>query len=272
VNITKIIFAGLMTVSLCSAALVQMEVRLLQGQGLVVSSNQTKTVMANCPNQCDLPSHCDTVKRAGVDMVFLSTGFWDDFECGCGGNMLQLLSGDTIRELKKTSSINFGKPLAISDTAYFSSVRQSSCSLWTANCPDTQNSCYPCHPLQTFPVIWNLGRTHDGNYYLFRSVARHTDATINYILQTDGSLDFKGATVAVLNPAKKYDRLQNASGPGIVKRFGTPMADQRFEKIYDVRGRLIKAASGAVKFSNRAPIVYIVKKTNGRDRKYRVVQ
>ena len=51
--------------------------------------------------------------------------------------MLELLSSDTIAQIKKLSSIDFNKVLKISDTTSFSIASQKVCSLWTANCPDT---------------------------------------------------------------------------------------------------------------------------------------
>jgi hypothetical protein len=263
-NISKIILAGILMVSLCSGALVQNEVRLLKGQGISISGNQIKTVMEDCPLKCDLPSHCDTLKRTGVDLAFFATGLWDDFECGCGGDIIELLSIDTIRQIKAWP-IDFDKPLEISDTAHFSFASQWTCSLWAAHCPDTQNFCYPCHPLRSFPIIWQLGKTANGNYFLFRSVARHSDATIEYILQTDGSLNFKGATVAVKDSEKRAGRSHKVPGPALVKRFGIPAADTYGDKIYDIRGRLINAAFDRMRRVSHAPMVFIVKRAHGID-------
>jgi hypothetical protein len=256
-NITKIFFAGWMLVSLCSGALVQKEVTLSIGQGIDISTNQIISVINNCPSTCDIPSHCDTIKKGGQDLAFFATGFWDDFECGCGGNMLELLSNDTIVKINKISSIDFNKSLIVSDTMLFSNTSQSVCSLWTANCPDTQNSCFPCRPRRSVSIVWNLGKTHEGNYYLFRAVARHDAATINYIFQTDGSLNFKGVTVGVINDANRTGRLQTASDASLVKRFGIPPTNACMDQIYDTRGRQISSALGV---SGRASMIFIAKK------------
>ena len=124
------------------------------------------------------------------------------------------------------------------------------------------------------PPTWYLAESREHDYYLFKFTSRKTvrvtdkpdreQVSISYILQTNGSLNFKGATVGVLNSATQSGRLRVATGPALTKRFGTPGADLRLDKIYDVRGRLIHAGTGAVKFTNRAPMVYIVK-TQGLD-------
>jgi hypothetical protein len=263
-NITKIVFAISMMVSLCSGAIVQKEVTLSLGQGIDISTNQIAYVLNDSSSTGNITSHCDTLKRGGQDLAFFATGFWDDFVCGCGGQMLELLSSDTIAQIKKISSIDFNKVLQISDTISFSIASQRVCSLWTANCPDTQNSCSPCHPPKSYSIVWNLGKTHEGNYYLFRAVARHDAATINYMLQTDGSLIFNGVTVGVINDANRTGRLKTASDASLVKRFGIPSTHASLDQIYDIRGRRI-SAFGASGLPSRASMIFIMKKTNRRD-------
>jgi hypothetical protein len=198
------------------------------------------------------------------------------FGSGCYGYAFSIVSYDTLLELKKPSTVDFSSPLVLSDTSLFSfSVylpgSSSGCPTWTAYCPSFENPCPPQYSSWSPPPLtWYLGKTKEGNYFLFWFVSRgtgvdsasyHELVTISTILQNDGSLNFKGVPVAVMD-TEKPRRSQNAPGPGLVKRFGIPYVNNNGDRIYDVKGRFVKNLSGEARRMNFATMIYIVAKTN----------
>ena len=215
----------------------------------------------SCPN-----SRCDT-----SDFRFVETGVWDDFDSGCSGGIFSMKSIDTIRKLKTPSAIDFSKPLVIYDTSQFPLVDGRS--PWHVDCPYFANPC-PKRSWSLPSPVWYLGKTHEKNYFLFRFVSRQTIrqgernrefASISYILQTDGSLNFKDAPVAVLNSERQARASHNQGTPLLTKQFGTPSNIQRYDRVYDVCGRLLNASSDKGRGANRASMIYFVKKANSRN-------
>jgi hypothetical protein len=274
-NFSKIVFTGLLTASICSGALIQKDVVLFEGRGIDLSTQTIKTLTNTDTSHIDLFSQCSVIVKNQFNLAFFSTGLWDNTDVGCGGKIYGILSKYFIRELK-SSFIDFSQPLNVLDTAFYSIPKQNACSLWTAKCQSIDNPCSSDHSFRPIQTIWYLGMTHEGNYFLFRSYSRESvydslskknlpAANVTFFLQTDGSLDFKGAKVSVADLTKNNLFIQNASGPSLVKKFGIPPALKAGDNVYDIRGRLICGSAGAARQLNRASMIFIVKRD--RDKK-----
>jgi hypothetical protein len=275
-NIPKAILAGMLTVSLCSGALVKKTINLSEDGGIDIEKNKTTNLALDCVSGPVSPvGTCHRRDCDSSDLFFENTGFWDNFAEGCGGTILSIQSNDTLRELKNFTAIDFNNPLPVTDTSLFVNVRRDSsrCTTWTVQCPYFENPCPPLPWSAPLPT-WYIGKTNEGNYFLFKFYNRgivheavtgesREVVTMYYILQTDGSLNFRDAPAAVLNSERQTHPSDKYSGPALEKRFGIPSAVQRCDKIYDVRGRLITAARSQKKAMNHAPQVFIVKRAIG---------
>jgi hypothetical protein len=269
-NFSKTILALIMIASPCSGALVQKSIVCSTSTttsaptGIDVSKNKTIDFFIDCPEatgfSIGLP--CDS-----SDLYCSRGAFWDDFDDGCGGQQMGLQSRETIRELKNVSAVDFSRPLSITDTALFPLVTIVGCPYFvnpysTANWPDVSYKWAPP------PLIWYLSKTKEGNYYLFRFIDRQpyygaTCATISYILQTDGSLNFKGAGIVAVNSVNRAGPSQSAMAAPRQRRFGAPSLIRPGEKLFDVRGRMFQAPPGGPRGTDRTAMIYFIVKGNG---------
>jgi hypothetical protein len=255
--------AIILSITLSHAALIQKEMEFSPGQGIDVSANTIQTLTTSGAFSTEMPSNCADLNKGSVDLSFFHFGFWDDFTCGCGGEMLSLVSNDTIRYITNLSAFDVSKPLNINDTTLFkipTVFERTKCNGWTAPCPYFQNPCPVCKtgPASNWtppPSVWYLTRTDEGNYVLFRFTARSPKAAISYVLQTDGSLNFKGATAALTRPAAN---LMHSSSKTYITKIGPLSKVPGGARAYDIRGRAIHSSSQASAQPNRAPMLYII--------------
>jgi hypothetical protein len=277
-KLPAMMIVGTTMVSLCCAAIEEKAMVVSAGMskpalGLDISKAAAVPASTDCDSQPTSPQGACVLPRCqSSDLFFRQTGLWDDFKAGCGGSILAIVSYDTIWELKKPQEMDFTRPLVLSDTSLFSYAPRnhaSPCSTWQVQCPYFENIC--SRPSWSMPApVWYLAKTREGAWFIFRFSNRQSSrdsagildgevVTVKAILQTDGSLNFRNAAVAALNPVQAAGVQRGRPGQVLVKRFGDPGACGVWGKAYDVRGRLIAAPSAKSRSVKYIPMVYIVK-------------
>lgn len=259
--------------TLCYGVLIQNKITVRMGLGVNVAQNLAtvppgREILKGIPQGkiCDYTRYERT-----VDIYFMVLGHWDGD--GCGGEHLALVSRDTIWKLNKTSSAVFSKTLDVSDTSIFSPAiirREADCSLWQASCPYFTNPCGPSPPgtWTPSPIEMYLTKTTGNDYFLFRFVSRKTlvdslwkipydEVKIETILQTNGSLDFKGVPVAASKPVQTRQSYR-AEDQECVKSFGLPAAHSGV-KIYDIRGRRVNGSLDNARNMRSGTMIYVIK-------------
>jgi hypothetical protein len=202
-------------------------------------------------------------------MFFFPTMFWDDFQCGCGGQTFSLLSKDTIWNLSNPDNLNLNILLPINDTLQFKTQTFNyngyiSC----AYCPSFTNPCPLCYSNWTPPKVkWFLGKTNEHKYFLFKYVSSnpvkdslsqksYLVTKIHYIVQTDGSLDFSGANVTAVKKVWTNQHFNKSNKQIITTKINGYFSPN--DKVYDIRGQRVKISGNNNLRKREAFKLYII--------------
>lgn len=251
--------------SLAHSAVIENDISFVDGQGIVLSQNKAITLCNACSFQ-NCPIDSVVHKNSDIDFAYFATGFWDDLLGGCGGTIYSVLSKDTVWLAKKPDIINKEKIIKLSDTTLFERITEVRTSdLTEIACPDFLNPCGSWYKSWTpSPVEWYIGRTNESQYFLFRFISNysiydstidftHSQATIHYILQTDGSLNFNQISKVIHNNPSVHTNYKKETGAFLT--FGKYPHDAG--AVFDIQGRRIKMPLNELKNGKMPAKLYI---------------
>lgn len=277
------LFTVFLGISLCSAAIVRNELGLFTGFGIDISENSTIPVDDECEVPPAINAEAYERPKCGIsDFYFVYMGYWDNGGQGCGGDIIGIESYDTLWHLNEPLSEDISIGQVLSDTSrftvsYTNAENPFSSTTWSAVCPLFKKPCSWDTDWMPQPPVWYLSKTREGTYVLFRFISEQREmrnapaeesgsfVTITYIHQTDGSLDFGEKPVPSSAPVPRTQHNpRNPSQPLPQKeiQFDNQIISQDTYRLYDLRGRLIKAPENEKHRLNSGTNVLITKKKN----------
>lgn len=250
------IIITLLTVSICNAEIITRHIELQENYFVDIDNNTVDSIFSpflrkDEKNDSIVKLQC---LNSNFDLAYLHLGFWDNFECGCGGGIYGVTSGRPLYTIKTQSETIFNSPLDTADTIISNNengYNSQHCQVWNAIQPNLFSGICGVCTLSTLPtrLSWFLGKTQKNHYYLFRydttKISNAASARpvlrvkIICILQTDGSSDFsKAFESATIKTLAKQNQLRSQKQSAIRKVLTSEIATQT-GTLYNIQGKRI---------------------------------